>query len=41
MTKQKKHGLKLTGILVNAIILGSLVVALTSSFLYLYKDESE
>jgi hypothetical protein len=35
MTKQKKHGLKLTGILVNAIILGSLVVALTSGFRFI------
>ncbi len=32
MKQQKPQGIKLTGILVNAIILGSLIVALTSGW---------
>jgi hypothetical protein len=32
MKKDQKHGLKLTGILYNAIIIGSVIVALTSGF---------
>ncbi|MDF2789385.1 MAG: hypothetical protein K0S80_2483 [Neobacillus sp.] len=32
MKKDQKQGLKLTGILYNAIIIGSVIVALTSGF---------
>lgn len=32
MRKDQKQGLKLTGILYNAIIIGSVIVALTSGF---------
>lgn len=32
MKNEKKVGMKLTGILFNAIILGSLIIALTSGF---------
>jgi hypothetical protein len=32
MKKDQKQGLKLTGILYNAVIIGSVIVALTSGF---------
>jgi hypothetical protein len=32
MKKDQKQGLKLTGIIYNAIIIGSVIVALTSGF---------
>lgn len=32
MKKDQKQGLKLTGILYNAIIIGSVIIALTSGF---------
>ncbi|MDR7078873.1 hypothetical protein J2Y03_003930 [Neobacillus niacini] len=32
MRKDQKQGLKLTGILYNAVIIGSVIVALTSGF---------
>lgn len=32
MKKEQRQGLKLTGILYNAIIIGSIIIALTSGF---------
>lgn len=32
MKKDQRHGLKLTGMIYNAIIIGSVIVALTSGF---------
>lgn len=32
MKKEQRHGIKLTGILYNAIIIGSVIIALTSGF---------